>query len=134
MTIADILNGVVGPLPTSDAAAIVKALGLVQASGGTPATVDQGLQFLVPAGTTNGTVMPNRPATTDGFTLYLGDADVVTGYFAAVGFSPSGAPAATISYGPYSGGAVVDVPQASRGRTFFVTAITGTPQAIWVQR
>lgn len=132
-TIAQILAGVPDRKPASDASAIIRALETIAGASGAD-TVDQGLQFLVPSGTTNGTVMPNRPSTTNGFTLFLGDGDVVTGYFAAVGFTPSGAPSNTISYGPYSGGAVVDVPQAGRSRTFFVTTITGTPQAIWVQR
>jgi hypothetical protein len=115
------------------------------ASGGTGGASDttpsafqprtnQGSLFAVPAGTTNGTAMPNKPTYTDGFTLYMAQGDVVTGYFHDLPFTPSGVPSITVTYDATDSAQIVDVPQAGGNRNFFVTATSGSPTAIWVQR
>lgn len=143
---SDNYNGPTQPYNGDDVLVLLKKICLLLLNGAgigggaiTPVSIGgpvtpQGDQFLVPAGTTNGTVMPNRPAYTSGFTLFMGDGDVVTGYFHELPFTPSGAPGLTNTYGPYDGGLIVNVPEAAGSRNFFVTSITGTPQAIWVQR
>ena len=90
--------------------------------------VSQGGLQAVPAGSTNGTVLPNRPTKTDGVRFEVGGGSSIT--FTIATAQPGSAPAITKTIATEG---THDEPLAP-GDSIYVTMKSGTVNFRWVQR
>jgi hypothetical protein len=84
---------------------------------------------LVPAASTNGTVLGSKPATAVGARIYLTGTEAVT--FTIASSAPSTAPTVTYTISNTNTGPNWDE-NLSGGQMMYITALTGTPKFRWI--